>query len=466
MKLQFLGAAGQVTGSMTLVEIPPYKFLVDCGQFQGTPKEEALNLQPFSFDIHEVDFVILTHAHIDHTGRIPLLVKNGFNGKIFCSKPTSHLSEILLRDSGKIHETETAWENKKRKRAGLDIIQPLFTEEDAIESLQYLYPVEYNTSVAIDDSLSFKLIRAGHLLGSSTLILSYFENNLEKTLVFSGDLGNSTSLLENPPEYVSNADYVVIESTYGNRQHEHIQTRTDELVNILIDATQKKGTVIIPSFAVGRTQELIFELNHFTHQCHDGRELILKDIPIYVDSPMALDALKVYENHLLDMSPLVQSYDVNAFKLSNLHLVSSIEGSIALNHNQMPKVIISASGMCEAGRITHHLKHNLWKHDTHIIFVGYQADGTLGRRLLDGEKKVTIMDSDVVVNAKLHTLQGFSGHADQTHLLAWLQAISGMKKVIVNHGEYESRLSFAQLIKERLDIPVEIPELNEIVVLE
>ena len=461
MKLQFLGAAGQVTGSMTLIHFENLKILIDSGQFQGTPKEESLNFEELPFLAKEIDYIILTHAHIDHSGRIPLLVKRGFKGKIFCTQPTSHLAEILLKDSGKIHETEAAWENKKRERAGLDLIKPLFTEDEAVESFQYLYPLPYHMPHQLNPHFSFTFIRAGHLLGSSSLILTYKQDDQTMTLAFSGDLGNGTNLLELPPETVNFADAIVVESTYGGRLHTDIATRAEKLVDIILDATSHNGTVLIPSFAVGRTQEIIFELNNFIKQHPDERGARLKNIPIYIDSPLALEATKIYESHISFMSPAVQNFSGAPFKMDNLHLITSIEGSVGLNHNPHPKVIIAASGMCEAGRITHHLKHNLWRTNTHLVFIGYQAEGTIGRQILDGTKSVKILDVDVTVGAKLHDLHGFSGHADESHLLSWISSVKGLKHIFVNHGEESSRDALAEKIKDFEKAELHLPELGE-----
>ncbi|GAB6106999.1 MBL fold metallo-hydrolase RNA specificity domain-containing protein [Fusibacter bizertensis] len=462
MKLQFLGAAGQVTGSMTLIQFENLKILVDCGQFQGTIAEEALNFEELPFSANEIDCVILTHAHIDHSGRLPLLVKRGFSGKIFCTQPTSHLTEILLKDSGKIHETEAVWENKKRERAGLELIKPLFTEDEAIESLQYLYPLTYHMPHSLNSNFSFNFIRAGHLLGSSSLLINYHENGIQNTLAFSGDLGNGSNLLELPPETINKANALVVESTYGGRMHEDISTRAEKLVAIIIEATSRGGTVLIPSFAVGRTQEIIFELNHFIKNNTDQRGDQLKHIPIYIDSPLALEATKIYESHIPFMSQAVQDFVGAPFKMDNLHLVTSIEGSIALNHSPHPKVIISASGMCEAGRITHHLKHNLWRANTHLVFIGYQAEGTIGRQILDGAKSVKILDVDVKVGAHIHDLHGFSGHADEAHLLAWIQPIQGLKNIFINHGEEESRTALTVKIAEFEKAQIHLPKLGQI----
>ena len=449
MNIQFLGAAGQVTGSMTLINFAGKKLLVDCGQFQGTPMEEEKNYEALPFIASEIDYVILTHAHIDHSGRIPLLVKRGFSGKVFCTPPTSHLVEILLKDSGKIHETEAVWENKKRERAGLDPVEPLFTEEDAIESFQYLYPQPYHKPFEIVKGLSFTFLRAGHLLGSSILKIDYQDQGHSdtQTLVFSGDLGNGTNLLELPPETLSQADHLVVESTYGGRQHTGIETRADMLAQILVKATERGGTVLIPSFAVGRTQEIIFELNQYIQNPISPLRNQLSRIPIYIDSPLALEATKIYEKHVPDMGVAVTEFTGSPFSMENLKLVTSVEGSIALNRSAEPKVIISASGMCEAGRITHHLKHNLWRASTHVIFIGYQAEGTLGRLLLDGAQEVKVLDTTLIVKATLHDLHGFSGHADEEHLLAWTNSINGLKNIFVNHGEDMSRESFSHKLR-------------------
>lgn len=461
MKIKFLGAAGHVTGSMYLVETETLKFLIDCGQFQGTLEEEQLNYKNWEFEASHLDFIILTHAHVDHSGRIPLLVKKGFNGKIYCTYPTMQLADILLRDSGKIHEAETDWENKKRERAGLDKVSPLFTEDDAIDAIQYLYPLDYHQNISVSNHFSFELVNAGHLLGSASVIITFSENGESKKLVFSGDLGNSTNFLQENPEKITAANYLVMESTYGNRLHQDIETRTDKLVDIIVDAYKDGGTVIIPSFAVGRTQEIIFELNHYIRTHETEKSEILDRIPIYVDSPLALDATSIYSHNSQYMSELIKSYGESPFKLKNLHLVNSNEASIALNRDSSPKVIISASGMCEAGRVKHHLKHNLWKSSTHVIFIGYQAEETLGRAIKDGAKKVRILDEDIAIKAHIHAISGFSGHADMNHLLEWAKSIEGLEKIFITHGEEDASHFFKEKLSEIKSCDIEIPNLND-----
>jgi len=463
MNIQFLGAAGQVTGSMIYLTYKHLKLLIDCGQFQGTLKEESLNYESLPFNATDLDAIILTHAHIDHSGRVPLLVKRGFTQKIFCTAPTSRLSEILLRDSGKIHETETAWENKKRKRAGLDPVEALYTEEDAINALPYLYQMDYGQKKVLDEDLEFYFTRAGHLLGSASIVMRYKDEKDQqyKTVVFSGDLGGGTNPLEPPYEPPTSADTVIMEATYGGKHHTGVTTRIQNMVDIILEADRQGGTVLIPSFAVGRTQEVIFELRQFLDTCDIETKDRLLSIPIYIDSPLAIEATKLYDAHIEYMSETIQKYEGAPFKLPNLHLVTSIEGSIALNTMKGCKVIISASGMCEAGRITHHLKHNLWKSNTHVIFIGYQGEETLGRRLLDGEKSVKIMDSDVIVAARLHDLHGFSGHADEEGLLRWVNQIQNIKKIIINHGEEESRFALKEKLESEGDYEILMPEIGD-----
>jgi metallo-beta-lactamase family protein len=430
--------------------------LVDCGQFQGNFEEENLNYSTLPFNPAHLDFIILTHAHVDHSGRLPLLVKHGFNGKVFCTYPTMALSNVLLRDSGKIHEAENALDNKKRERAGLPKVLPLYTEDDAIIALQYLYPLTYNQEMVIGEDLSFKFVDAGHLLGSASAIISFNANGQQKKLVFSGDLGNSTNPVQNPPTPINDADYLVIESTYGDREHVGIDKRMEKFVEIIRTAARENGTVIVPSFAVGRTQELIFQLNAFLDSADDETRMLLEHMPFYVDSPLALDAFKVYAAHKAYMSEAVQQYGRDPFNMPNLHLVESIEMSIALNRDKSPKVIIAASGMCDAGRIKHHLKHYLWRHNTHVVFIGFQAEETLGRAIQDGDSPVSIFDETIAVKAKLHTITGFSGHADQHHLLAWANTMQALAKLFIIHGEPAAMDVFAEKLSEQMPAATEI----------
>ena len=456
MKITFVGATGQVTGSMYYIEYEGLKGLIDCGQFQGTLLEEQQNYDNLPFNASYLDFIILTHAHVDHSGRLPLLVKRGFQGKVFCTYPTMDLSNIMLRDSGKIHESENVLENKKRERAGLPKVQPLYTEEDAIEALIYLYPLEYNKTEDISDTFHFEFVDAGHLLGSASVIIHYTDDGIQKTMCFSGDLGNSTNPVQNPPAKIEKANIVIMESTYGDRLHLGIEKRMDHLVEIIQKADAENGTVIIPSFAVGRTQELIFFIKEFLETADDATKELMLRMPIYVDSPMALEAFKVYESDVKYLSPKIANYPGRPFSLPNLHLIETIEQSIMLNKSKEPKIIISASGMCDAGRIKHHLKHYLWRSNTHLVFIGYQANETLGRLIQDGEKTLNILDETIAVKANIHTISGFSGHADKNKLLDWVKAIQGVEKIFIIHGEPEVMEVFADNLSNHLEPSCEI----------
>lgn len=445
MKITFLGAAGTVTGSMYYIEHDAYKALIDCGQFQGSAEEEVLNAATFPFEPKELDFIILTHAHIDHTGRLPLLVKRGFKGKVYCTYPTMDLVRILLKDSGKIHEADALWENKKRERAGLPKIEPLYTADDGIFAAQYLYPLPYQHEHVLGDSFTFKFIDAAHLLGSSSVILNYQISGNTKTLTFSGDLGSTTNPLLKSVEYASSSDYVVMESTYGDKNHEGVSVRIQKLVDVILEAYESGGTAIIPSFAVGRTQALVYELKKYIETAPIEIQNRLRKIPIYVDSPLSIEAFDIYKSHMASMS---ESLPEDAFHLDQLHFIKTIEASIAINRNPSPKLIISASGMCDSGRIRHHLKHYLWRDTTHLIFIGYQADESTGRAIQEGIPSIRILGENIAVKAKIHTIDGFSGHADQTQLLNWRKHIQGVSKVFITHGEPAVADAFAEKLLE------------------
>lgn len=440
MKIQFCGAAGTVTGSCYYLEANGRKFLVDCGLFQG--KDEENNNEVFPFDPAELDFIIVTHAHIDHSGRIPLLVKQGFEGTIYCTSATADLLDIMLKDSGHIHEAEAEWENRKRIRQGKDLIEPLYTVEDAAEVMQYIQKLSYNVLEHIDDMISLNLKDAGHLLGSAIVEISVNGKHGTKKIVFSGDLGNFNIPIIKEYEYVNGADYLVIESTYGNRYHD-IGKGSNELADIIINTTSRGGNVIIPSFAVGRTQELLYILHKYI-ATDKIRQLL--NVHFYVDSPLAKEATKVFEQHIecYDEEALkVLSKDHLPFNFPNLHFTSTPQESASLNEQQ-GIVIISSSGMCDAGRVKHHLKHNLWKSQNAIVFVGYQAETTLGRRILYGAKLVKIFGEEIAVKAKVYNLPGLSGHADLAGLTNWFNHIeNGLNKtVFITHGDTEASEHF------------------------
>ena len=462
MKIQFLGAAKVVTGSNYLITTNKYKFLLDCGMFQGSEQLEKLNYKDFLFDPSEIDFVILSHAHIDHSGRIPKLVKEGFEGKVFCTKATSDLCEVMLVDSGHIQESDAEWENRKRKRSGKQLIEPLYTARDAALSLKYFNPVLYDQKIKINEDISVRFKDAGHILGSSIVELWVTENNKTVKIVFSGDIGMKNRPIIKDPDYIEEADYLIIESTYGDRIHESINRRVEELTDIINKTVLRGGTVIIPSFAVGRTQELIYELNKY-YEYNNELEAFMK-IPVYIDSPMAVSATEIFQKNSYcfddETKKLILNGD-NPFEFENLHYVKSQEESMRLNNYSFPKVIISASGMCTAGRIRHHLKHNLWKKKNSVVFVGYQAEGTLGRILKDGVKKVKILGEDVIVNAEIHSIEGFSGHTDQTGLIDWMKGFKKLpKEIFVVHGEDKSSEALAKLISDEFNIETIIPAIG------
>ncbi len=462
MKIQFLGAARVVTGSCFLLTTEKSKVLIDCGLFQGSENLEKLNYEEFQFNPAEIDFLILSHAHIDHSGRIPKLVKEGFEGQIICTKATSDLCEIMLLDSGHIQESDAKWENKKRSRAGKPLVEPLYTAKDASASLRYFKPILYDQKIDLNDEMSIRFKDAGHILGSSIVELWIQEKGKTVKIVFSGDLGLPNKPILRDPEYIEEADYLIIESTYGNREHINVENRVEKLTEIIDSTVLRGGTVVIPSFAVGRTQELIYELNKY-YEYNKNIDAFMR-IPIYIDSPMAVSATKIFQENSdcfdSEAKKLILSGD-NPFEFQNLHYIRSQEDSMRLNSYDFPKVIISASGMCNAGRIRHHLKYNLWKKSNSIVFVGYQAEGTLGRMLMDGIKSVKLLGDKIAVEAEIHSIEGFSGHADQKGLINWMNGFKKLpKNIFIVHGESESSLGLSQAIEKHFNIEPIIPTMN------
>ena len=461
MKIEFCGAASSVTGSCHLITTGDHNILLDCGQFQGNKAEEAKNFDPFPFDPGQIDFMILSHAHIDHCGRIPLLVKRGFRGKIYCTDATADLLPVMLIDSAHIHEKETEWKNRKAERAGKELIDPLYTMVDAEEALNYIHPVMYDELISPVRDIRFVLNDAGHILGSAIIELWTTENGDVTKTVFTGDLGVPNRPILRNPTIIKKADHLIMETTYGNRVHEKNETSVQRLMDVVINTVKRNGTVVIPSFAVGRTQELIFEFNRFYKENEDYKKA-LNNIKIYVDSPMATTATEVFRKNAQVFGEEMKEFILRGddpLDFENLVFTRSTEESMRLNENEEPKVIISASGMCEAGRIRHHLKHHLWNPNSSIVFVGYQAEGTLGRRILDGAKAVSIFGEEIYVNASIHNLEGISGHADREGLMNWL---SGFQETPANvflvHGEEQSKKDFAYYAKEKLGINCTVVE--------
>jgi len=465
MKITFFGAARGVTGSCHMVEACGKKFLVDCGMFQGTLTEQMLNYEEFPFNIQDIDFVILTHAHIDHSGRIPKLFVNGYEGPVYATKATCDLCSIMLPDSGHIQEKEIEWVNRKRMRAGKKPTTPMYTAEDGLNSINIFKRVQYNEYVEVAEGISFRMMDAGHMLGSAIVEIWITEEGKEtKKIVFSGDLGNTDMPIIRDPDPIEDTDFMVLESTYGGRLHGEIKEQSNEFISILLDTIERGGNVIIPSFAVGRTQELLFEINKYV-ESNDDYIKKLAEIPVYVDSPLAISATKVFERNPECYDDEAIQYLLkgdNPLAFKNLHFVETADESRALNEDSTPKIIISASGMCEVGRIKHHLKWNLWRPECTVLFVGYQAEGTLGRKLLNGEKLVKIFGEEIGVNAEIRYLDAFSGHADQDGLLRWVNDLKIKPKTIfLVHGEYTGQLKLKAEIEEKLGIECIIPELED-----
>ena len=455
MKLTFLGAAHEVTGSCTLLEACGKNILIDCGMEQGPDLYENCQL-PVSPGA--VDAILLTHAHIDHSGLIPSMVAKGFRGAVYCTEATRRLCTIMLRDSAHIQEFEAQWRNRKAERAGLPKYEPLYTMADAEQALRQFMAYPYHETVELCEGICVQFYDAGHLLGSSSIYLTVTEEGETRTLLFSGDLGNHSRPLIRDPEKVPEADYVVVESTYGDRLHGERPDYLGQLTEILQQTFDKGGNVVIPSFAIGRTQELLYLLRTIKEEKrirgHEG-------FPVYVDSPLAVEATRIYSAGLTDyydqetLELLAQGIDPICFP--DLRLSVTSDESKLINEDTTPKVILSASGMCEAGRIRHHLKHNLWRHPSTVLFVGYQSQGTVGRKLLEGATQVRLFGEDIAVHANIVSLAGISGHADRDMLLSWLSNQTGAKMIYVNHGDDEVCDTFAASIREVLKVDAVAP---------
>ena len=453
MKIKFCGASTGVTGSCHLLTSGEHKILLDCGQFQGGKAQDALNYEKFPFEPSEIECVVLSHAHIDHCGRLPLLTKRGFEGKIYCTDATADLLSVMLKDSAYIHEKETEWKNRKAERAGREQVEPLYTIEDAEKTLSLVSPILYDQQIEINSDMKIVFNDAGHILGSAITELWVTEDDKESKIVFSGDLGMEGRPILRDPTYIKKADYVIMETTYGNRIHKELGSGVEKLIEIILNTTRRGGNVVIPSFAVGRTQELIYELNRFYDSNNEYRKELDK-IFVYIDSPMATTATEIFRRNAQVFDEETREYILkgdNPLEFKNLKFTRSSKESQDINFNKEPKIIISASGMCEAGRIRHHLKHNLWNPKNSIVFVGYQGQGTLGRSLVEGIKMVTLFGEEIQVNAEIHNLEGFSGHADQNGLFAWLAHFEQKpKQIFLVHGEEESKKDFAKLVNEKL----------------
>ena len=473
MKIRFLGATQRVTGSNYLVEAAGKKFLVDCGLNQGSMEDELFNDLPFAYDVNEIDFMLLTHAHIDHSGRIPKLYKEGFRAPIYATKATCDLCEIMLPDSGYIQETENEIKNKKRRRLGKKAtLEPLYTAEDARKSIEVFKPISYDEIIDVAPGIQVRFNDAGHMLGSAIIEVWVTEDGKMQKIVFSGDLGNNDIPLLAQPTMIADADYLVMESTYGNRLHIKNDQKASLFLDIVYETLAKGGTVVIPSFAVGRTQEILYELNKLREQHLDDEEFqrkyrMLMEVPVYVDSPLAVNATEVFKKNMNlfsdDIKEEIQKGD-NPLDFDGLRFTRSVEDSKALNESTDPCIIISASGMCDVGRIKHHLKHHLWNYLDTILFVGYQAPGTLGRRIVDGEREVKVLGEDISVEARVEYIEGYSGHADQEGLLNFVYSFKNKrpKKIFLVHGENEPQNVLKDKILSTMDgVDVCIPKFGE-----
>lgn len=448
MKIQFIGATHEVTGSCTLLEVNNKYFLVDCGMEQGRDVFQNIPLPVAACDI---EAVFITHAHIDHSGMLPRLYKDGFKGKIYATDVTCDLCNIMLRDSAHIQESEANWRSKRSIRAGGEAIEPVYTTLDAMGAISLFRRCNYGDIVSVSDGVTIRFTDIGHLLGSACIEIWLSEKGVDKKIVFSGDVGNNGQRIICDPKTVEETDYLVIESTYGNRLHEgERKDSVNELAKYIQKALDRGGNLVIPAFAVGRTQEMLYAIREIKEK---GLVKGHDKFPVYVDSPLAGEATSIF----IQCNPICFDEETlelvkngkNPLWFEGIKITESSDDSKLINFDETPKVIISASGMCEAGRIRHHLKHNLWKSDNIILFVGYQAEGSLGRRLLNGEKTVTLFGEEISVNAEIASLQGTSGHADRDGLLRWLGGFKNKPELVfVNHGDDESCEAFKDLLIE------------------
>jgi metallo-beta-lactamase family protein len=445
MELKFLGAARSVTGSCHLLRIGDRTVLLDCGQIQGSHLDEQLNRVPLP--VGRVDAVVLSHAHIDHSGRLPLLRTQGFTGPIFTHRATAELCAIMLRDAAYLHEKDAEWENKKRRRKGLATVAPLYTRDDVRSVMGQFVGLDYDERREIVPGVQVTLRNAGHILGAAIVELELRENDQEFRLVFSGDLGYDAAPLMQPPATIEHADLVVMESTYGNRNHRPFAATLEELRSIFVSAEDGGGNILIPAFAVGRTQDLLYLLSK--HYDDFG----LDRWSVYLDSPMAIETTQLYWRHAdLQRAPLLRGDGKLAVTAAE-----STEDSMRINAIESGAIVIAGSGMCSGGRILHHLKHNLWRPECHVVMVGFQAEGTLGRRLVDGAEHVRLWGETIKVAAKIHTVGGLSAHADQAGLLAWYGAFAARPPVCLVHGEPGAQHALAAALRSAYGVDVRIP---------
>lgn len=468
MKISFLGANRLVSGSCYLMQTKYKKFLVDCGLFRGDEAITRLNYSPFSFRPEEIDFIILTHAHIDHCGRIPQLYREGFQGHVYCTKPTMELCSVMLPDSGQIQEEDAEEENQRRLRSGESFVEPLYSIEDALDALLLFRAVPYQYKISVDENISFRFQDAGHVLGSASIELWIREEGKECKWLFSGDIGRKNKPFLRNPQRVKEADYVVVESTYGARKHRPYRKEVKKFFSIIDKTLKRGGDVVIPAFALQRTQDIIYELSQYYNlqiKPFKNKDRRLKKLRFYLDSPLAIAATKIYRNNPQDFARKNLKIMENGNQLldfQSFRMTRTSKASRRIGRSKRSKIIISAGGMCDGGRIQYHLRDHLWKRESSIIFVGYQAEGTLGRKIISGEKSLDIMEEMIDVRAEIYHLDGFSSHADQDEILWWLKGLQRKpKKVFIVHGEKNESESLSGRLKDDLVFDTHVPAIGE-----
>ncbi|MEW6108949.1 MAG: MBL fold metallo-hydrolase [Nitrospirota bacterium] len=454
MKIKFLGGVRTVTGTCFFLHNQDKRILVDCGMYQG-PDADSINRRDFGFDPAGIDCLFLTHSHLDHVGLVPRLVNEGFRGKIITTSAAADIAELILYDSAHIQESDAEWHNRKALRTGLEPVKPLYVSRDVDKVIPMIERKRYGNIEELCQGIRYRFVDAGHILGSSTLELWYSDGR-DKKIVFSGDIGKKDNPIVNDPVFVEETDYLTIESTYGNRNHKGMDESIDELVDIIKTTFKKGGNVIIPSFALGRTQDLLYILNKLVK---DGR---LFRINVYIDSPLAERITMVYAAHPEYFDREAQQlFNIESRDAIRIYFTRRTEDSMALNRIKSEAIIIAGSGMCEGGRIRHHLKHNLWRKESGIVFVGYQAEGTLGREIVDGARIVEVLGENIVVRAGIHTLGGFSAHADRDQLINWISKFENSPEIFIVHGEEKVSREFQTLINGRFPYKTHIPSYAE-----
>ena len=454
MQLEFFGAAGEVTGSCHVIRAAGKQILLDCGMIQGRKQDEARNADPFPFDAKQIDAVVLSHAHIDHSGRLPLLVKRGFSGPVYAQNASAELCEVLLSDSAGLAERDAKWENKKRRQQGKPLIEPLYSTKDAKLATRNIKGLRYRTKVEIFPGISIRFQDAGHIIGSTSVEIWLTENEITKKIVFSGDLGQYDTPILQDPAIIELADVVLMESTYGGRQHRSRENTYEEMGEIIRRANGK-GNILIPAFAIGRSQEVLYTFGKYYDDWG------MQDWHVFLDSPMAIEASEVYWDypHLYDDEATKFRKDIFEMpKLKNLHLTKTAGESKIINQLEHGAIVLAGSGMCNGGRIIHHLKNNLHRSDCHVVFLGYQAYGSLGRRLVDGADEVRIRGHEVEVKATVHTLGGLSAHGDEDDLVRWFSSFTKKPSLYLVHGEVRAGEALQSRFKKDGYLDVNIAE--------